>query len=261
MGQEESKPSQSEDSENSLSREPSIEPEHRRSSKRRTLRTIFAYRRGFESLRRHSSRGDGKKDRSRLSALFSRRRRSKEETSDSNQTVSGGLDDQSVRQFRELISTWPLSDVEEIVQLYAELGRVQQLQAECDRARPECKTVGDDLLELLEETFLPEKNTLTDLTVSVDDEQFVCHKAVLAARSYHFRRLLVGDGEKSEAVSAIQLPMLANPGGKSGGIGAETFRMLLRFLYSGKLPHGLSKSRLGWGGRLVVATGVGESEE
>ncbi|KAJ3687188.1 hypothetical protein LUZ61_016352 [Rhynchospora tenuis] len=91
-------------------------------------------------------------------------------------------------------------------------------------------------------TKLLESSEMADITFEVDEESFIAHRIVLAARSSVFKQLLCQKGD-NDASSCVRIQ----------DVKAPVFKALLHYLYTDRLPNGIDKSLPSFDQQLLLA--------
>ncbi|KAG9282971.1 BTB/POZ domain-containing protein 7 [Astyanax mexicanus] len=131
------------------------------------------------------------------------------------------------RQMRELLSGWDVRDVNALVEEYEGTAALKELSAQAGHARPEARTLHQDLAALYQHKYC------TDVDLIFQDACFPSHRAILAARCPFFKKLLSSSpGYGAEVLLDVG----------TAGMDAAMFSSLLHYLYTGEL--GAEDSRL-----------------
>ncbi|KAI5615155.1 BTB/POZ domain-containing protein 7 [Silurus asotus] len=124
------------------------------------------------------------------------------------------------RHMRDLLSGWDVRDVAALVEEYEGTAALKELSMQACLARPEARTLPQDLASLYQHKYC------TDVELIFQDTRFAAHRAVLAARCPFFRTLL-------SSSPGFSTQLLLDVG--AAGIDASMFSALLRYLYTGEL--------------------------
>ncbi|KAK3542676.1 hypothetical protein QTP86_032559 [Hemibagrus guttatus] len=124
------------------------------------------------------------------------------------------------RHMRDLLSGWDVRDVAALVEEYEGTAALKELSMQACLARPEARTLPQDLASLYQHKYC------TDVELIFQDTRFSAHRAVLAARCPFFRTLL-------SSSPGYSTQLLLDVG--TAGIDASMFSALLRYLYTGEL--------------------------
>ncbi|XP_062858423.1 BTB/POZ domain-containing protein 7 [Trichomycterus rosablanca] len=124
------------------------------------------------------------------------------------------------RHMRDLLSGCDVRDVAALVEEYEGTAALKELNMQAGLARPEARTLSQDLASLYQHKHC------TDVELVFQDTRFPAHRAVLAARCPFFRTML----SSSPGYSA---QLLLDVG--TVGMDAAMFSALLRYLYTGEL--------------------------
>ena len=89
-----------------------------------------------------------------------------------------------VKAFREMISSWSINDVNSLVQEYEATSALREIYVSACAARPAASTLRHDLSNLFDRKFC------ADIDLIYNKTCFPAHRAILAARSSYFRKLL-----------------------------------------------------------------------
>ncbi|MCJ8744015.1 hypothetical protein PDJAM_G00101350 [Pangasius djambal] len=121
---------------------------------------------------------------------------------------------------RDLLSGWDVRDVAALVEEYEGTSALKELSMQACLARPEARTLSQDLASLYQHKYC------TDVELIFQDTRFAAHRAVLAARCPFFRTLL-------SSSPGYSTKLLLDVG--TAGMDASMFSALLRYLYTGEL--------------------------
>ncbi|KAG7316289.1 hypothetical protein KOW79_019830 [Hemibagrus wyckioides] len=124
------------------------------------------------------------------------------------------------RHMRDLLSGWDVRDVAALVEEYEGTAALKELSMQACLARPEARTLPQDLASLYQHKYC------TDVELIFQDTRFSAHRAVLAARCPFFRTLL-------SSSPGYSTQLLLDVG--TAGMDASMFSALLRYLYTGEL--------------------------
>ncbi|PNW85133.1 hypothetical protein CHLRE_03g173165v5 [Chlamydomonas reinhardtii] len=116
----------------------------------------------------------------------------------------------------------------------------RQLEAAGAAGRPSPRSLAADLGVLLD----AQPDGTSDLSISVGERRFPCHRAILSARCDYFRQRLAGDAFADGRAPELELPD-ADP---------DAFALLLRWLYTGAahVPADLARVVAGLADRLLL---------
>lgn len=128
---------------------------------------------------------------------------------------------------RELLSGWDVRDVNALVEEYEGTAALKELSAQAGLARPEARTLQQDLAALYQHKYC------TDVDLIFHDACFPAHRAILATRCPFFKTLLSSSpGYGAEVLLDVG----------TAGMDAAMFSSLLHYLYTGEL--GVEDTRL-----------------
>lgn len=167
--------------------------------------------RSVESLaRKHTKpRMEGKKNVSKFATL--RKRLTRHRTS-LQKTHS------YAKHVRDLTHSWKTHEINALVEEYESLSALKDLSIQTSLARPNIRSLTDDLLALYQHGHF------TDVVLKFKDRHFYCHRFLLSVRSQYFQRLL----SKHPGFNAVVDVNVNN-----SDLTVDVFDIMIRYLYSG----------------------------
>jgi BTB/POZ domain-containing protein 7 len=126
-----------------------------------------------------------------------------------------------VKHIRELTQSWNTHQINALVEEYESLSALKDLSIQTSLARPQVRTLKQDLLALYE------GQCFTDVVLEFKRVKFHCHRFILSLRSPFFHTLLAKNPEHNARVCVnIDNPELT----------VDIFQMMIHYLYTGDIP-------------------------